>query len=55
MNFFKKKPATSKLANVEVINKNQMNSTVGGSGGTTATPDPVDAARVKSHSNQNNN
>ena len=53
---FKKNEKPAAKASFEKLNKNELKNVIGGSGtDTTTTPDPIDAAKVKSHSNQNNN
>jgi hypothetical protein len=53
-NLFKKNTETTKTSRIEPLSKEKLGKVTGGDGGT-AIPLPVDAARVKSHSNQNNN
>ena len=55
-NLLKSKKEVATKSNVEKLNKDALKNVIGGTDGTTpATPTPDDAARVKSHSNQNNN
>ena len=53
-NLFKKNAETSKTSRIEPLSKDKLGKVVGGDGGVPV-PLPEDAARVKSHSNQNNN
>jgi hypothetical protein len=53
-NLFKKNTETAKTSRIEPMSKDMLGKVIGGDGGTSV-PLPVDAARVKSHSNQNNN
>jgi hypothetical protein len=58
-NLFKKKNDKTSFSNFDEMKKEQITKVLGGSGATnssaTPVPTPDDAARVKSHSNQNNN
>ncbi|HTA61177.1 MAG TPA: bacteriocin [Bacteroidia bacterium] len=52
----KSKKEVTTNAKVEKLNSNELKNVIGGgTGDVTPTPDPVDVAKVRSHSNINNN
>ena len=51
---FKKSEKNVTKSNMEKLNSSELKNVIGGGNGDTV-PLPVDAAKVRSHSNQNNN